>query len=342
MFCSGDVVVQNEADSELGKALIKAAKQKGFTTINILANKPGVNDSIELLKSIGGDVVVTEAYTNTWFELPSHSDFFLSLLFFCLDIRQCWDRKPEVGSRLSSCMSPFIFVWNCRESVPVNLTLGVCCATNIGFSHELKFCRYMKRLISDLPKPSVGINCGEGSQATAVVKLLKQGGTLLTYGTSLPQEVAYPGAERRPLKWNDLLKGKKLNVQSLWGPIRSILMETPPHVIAIIRDSLEIRVVLVCNAPLKYRRIVLSGKREEMRRLSFTCEPEWFGIAPALDTGAWSLNSEMCLRHCDWNWSFRCQFACVDEDLVFSLGVFEERMQLYEVSTCRGCDLTLM
>jgi hypothetical protein len=40
----------------------------------------------------------------------------------------------------------------------------------------------MKRLISDLPKPSVGVNCGEGSQATAVVKLLKEGGTLLTYG----------------------------------------------------------------------------------------------------------------------------------------------------------------
>ena len=73
----------------------------------------------------------------------------------------------------------------------------------------------MKRLISDLPKPSVGVNCGEGSQVTAVVKLLEQGGTLLTYGKSLPPEVSYPGAERRPLKWNDLLKGKNLTVQSL-------------------------------------------------------------------------------------------------------------------------------
>ena len=69
-------MVQNEADSELGMALIKAAKQRGFTTINILPNKPGVSDSIELLKSIGGDVVVTEAYTNTWYELHSHSAFF--------------------------------------------------------------------------------------------------------------------------------------------------------------------------------------------------------------------------------------------------------------------------
>lgn len=70
-------MVQNEADSELGQALIKAAKQQGVTTINILPNKPGVNDSIELLKSIGGDVVVTEAYTNTWFELHSLSSFFV-------------------------------------------------------------------------------------------------------------------------------------------------------------------------------------------------------------------------------------------------------------------------
>ena len=67
-YYSGDVVVQNEADSDLGKALIKAAKERGFMTINILPNKPGVSDSIELLKSIGGDVVVTEAYTNTWFD----------------------------------------------------------------------------------------------------------------------------------------------------------------------------------------------------------------------------------------------------------------------------------
>lgn len=59
-------MVQNEADTELGKAVIKAAKERGISTINILPSKPGVNESIELLKSIGGDVVVTETYTNTW------------------------------------------------------------------------------------------------------------------------------------------------------------------------------------------------------------------------------------------------------------------------------------
>lgn len=66
-FSAGDVVVQNEADSDLGRAVIKAAREKGFTTINILANKPGASERIELLKGMGGDIVVTEAYTNTWY-----------------------------------------------------------------------------------------------------------------------------------------------------------------------------------------------------------------------------------------------------------------------------------
>lgn len=74
--CSGDVVVHNEADSEFGKALIKAAKARGYMTINILPNKSCVNESIEFLKSIGGDVVVTEAYANTWYDLKAYSASF--------------------------------------------------------------------------------------------------------------------------------------------------------------------------------------------------------------------------------------------------------------------------
>lgn len=89
----------------------------------------------------------------------------------------------------------------------------------------MEFSRYMKRLISDLPKPTVGLNCGEGLQATAVAKLLKEGGTLLNCGKSLPQDVTYPGADRRPLKWDDLLKARKLNVKSVWGPIWFFLLE---------------------------------------------------------------------------------------------------------------------
>jgi len=136
----GDTLVQNEADSDLGRAIIKSARERGVTTINILSNKPGASERMELLKSMGGDVVVTEAYTNTW---------------------------------------------------------------------------YMKRLINDLPKPSVALNCGEGSQVTAVAKLLKEGGTLWNFGKSMPEEVTYPGADRRPIKWEKLLKARKLTAKSL-------------------------------------------------------------------------------------------------------------------------------
>lgn len=66
-LCSGDTLVQNEADSDLGRAIIKSARERGVTTINILSNKPGASERMELLKSMGGDVVVTEAYTNTWY-----------------------------------------------------------------------------------------------------------------------------------------------------------------------------------------------------------------------------------------------------------------------------------
>lgn len=37
----------------------------------------------------------------------------------------------------------------------------------------------MKRLVSDLLKFSVGVNCGDGLQVISVVKLLKEGGILL-------------------------------------------------------------------------------------------------------------------------------------------------------------------
>ncbi|CAM6014468.1 unnamed protein product [Sphagnum balticum] len=136
----GDVMVQNEADSDLGRAVIRTAKERGITTINILANKPGAVEQIEILKRMGGDIVVTESYTNTW---------------------------------------------------------------------------YMKRLLSDLPKPSVGLNSSEGSQATAVAKLLKEGATFLTHGKSLPEEVAYPGADRRCVRWAEFLKAKKLTAKTL-------------------------------------------------------------------------------------------------------------------------------
>ncbi|KAG5573740.1 hypothetical protein H5410_063506 [Solanum commersonii] len=40
----------------------------------------------------------------------------------------------------------------------------------------------VKNLLGDIPKPSLGLNCIGGNAANMVVKFLKQGGTMVTYG----------------------------------------------------------------------------------------------------------------------------------------------------------------
>ena len=65
-MAAGDVLVQNDADSELGKAVIQLAKDKKIITVNVISDKPGSSDAVEALKRLGGDVVVTESYAGTW------------------------------------------------------------------------------------------------------------------------------------------------------------------------------------------------------------------------------------------------------------------------------------
>ncbi|GJP36009.1 hypothetical protein CLOM_g20550 [Closterium sp. NIES-68] len=137
----GSVVVQSNADSPTGQALIQEAKQRGLKTINIIPDQAGSGETIERLKRLGGDVVVTESYCKTWF-LP--------------------------------------------------------------------------RVVSDLPKPALGVTATEGAAATAVAKLVAPGGTLVAYGgVKLSGKVVYGGAERRPVAWGDYLKGRKLALKSV-------------------------------------------------------------------------------------------------------------------------------
>eukprot|EP00271_Cylindrocystis_brebissonii_P016140 TRINITY_DN39371_c0_g1_i1.p1 TRINITY_DN39371_c0_g1~~TRINITY_DN39371_c0_g1_i1.p1 ORF type:complete len:198 (-),score=28.37 TRINITY_DN39371_c0_g1_i1:519-1055(-) len=136
---AGDVILQNEADSEAGRAIIQLAKARGLTTVNVIADKPGTAIQVEKLKRLGGDIVVTESYTSTW---------------------------------------------------------------------------YMKRLLSDLPAPKVGITFSTGTQATAVAQLLGPGGVLLL-SQPLPKNVPYPGASKRPMPWADYLKAQKITAKSL-------------------------------------------------------------------------------------------------------------------------------
>lgn len=66
-FMEGGTLVQNCGDSDVGKVVIELAKERNLQTISIIADKPGNPETIEELKALGGDVVVPESYTKTWY-----------------------------------------------------------------------------------------------------------------------------------------------------------------------------------------------------------------------------------------------------------------------------------
>jgi len=58
---SGDVVVQNGANSAVGQAVIQIARSRGIRTVNIVRCRPGHEEVIQRLEELGGDVVTTDA-----------------------------------------------------------------------------------------------------------------------------------------------------------------------------------------------------------------------------------------------------------------------------------------
>lgn len=114
---AGDVVLQNAANSTVGQAVIQLAKLRGLKTVNIIRDRANYKEVVEQLKSLGGDVVVSEQF---------------------------------------------------------------------AASAE------MKTVLSDLAAPRVAFNATGGASATELVRLLGQGGTLVTYGGMSKQPVTVP------------------------------------------------------------------------------------------------------------------------------------------------------
>uniref|UniRef100_A0A670IMR8 Enoyl-[acyl-carrier-protein] reductase, mitochondrial n=1 Tax=Podarcis muralis TaxID=64176 RepID=A0A670IMR8_PODMU len=56
----GDSVIQNAANSGVGQAVIQIAAAKGFKTINVVRDRPNLQELVDRLKSLGADHVVTE------------------------------------------------------------------------------------------------------------------------------------------------------------------------------------------------------------------------------------------------------------------------------------------
>ncbi|XP_047160591.1 enoyl-[acyl-carrier-protein] reductase, mitochondrial [Vigna umbellata] len=104
---SGDAIVQNGATSMVGQCVIQLAKSRGIHSINIIRDRPGVNEVKEMLKNLGADEVFTES-------------------------------ELEVKN--------------------------------------------VKSLLGGIPEPALGFNCVGGNAASLVLKFLRQGGTMVTYG----------------------------------------------------------------------------------------------------------------------------------------------------------------
>ncbi|XP_058052123.1 enoyl-[acyl-carrier-protein] reductase, mitochondrial [Ahaetulla prasina] len=56
----GESVIQNAANSGVGQAVIQIAAAKGIKTINVIRDRPDLQDLIDRLKSLGADYVITE------------------------------------------------------------------------------------------------------------------------------------------------------------------------------------------------------------------------------------------------------------------------------------------
>lgn len=59
-LCPGDVVVQNGGNSGVGRAVIQIAKAQGLKTVNVVRDRPGLQDLRSELSALGADVVTTE------------------------------------------------------------------------------------------------------------------------------------------------------------------------------------------------------------------------------------------------------------------------------------------
>lgn len=74
---SGDVIIQNGANSMVGLAIIQMARERGIKTINVIrGDRPEVDTVNRLLSNLGGDVNITDTFLNSHgfkeilFELP--------------------------------------------------------------------------------------------------------------------------------------------------------------------------------------------------------------------------------------------------------------------------------
>ncbi|KAI8916881.1 hypothetical protein BC831DRAFT_485836 [Entophlyctis helioformis] len=56
----GDVILQNSANSGVGQAVIQLARAWGYKTVNVIRDRPNVEELVKQLTELGADMVITE------------------------------------------------------------------------------------------------------------------------------------------------------------------------------------------------------------------------------------------------------------------------------------------
>lgn len=63
----GDVIMQNDATSSVGLAVLQIAREMGIKTVNVIdSSMPEADNALKLLTNLGGDINITDAYVNSY------------------------------------------------------------------------------------------------------------------------------------------------------------------------------------------------------------------------------------------------------------------------------------
>ncbi|XP_068231180.1 enoyl-[acyl-carrier-protein] reductase, mitochondrial-like [Palaemon carinicauda] len=121
---TGDVVIQNGANSAVGQAVIQIASALGLRTVNVVRDRPGIDELKQKLKDIGATVVVTEGQLRKSEEVNSLPK--PSLALNCVSGRS----GTEVLRQLSS--NGVMVTYGGMSRQPVTVPVGSLIFTNVS------------------------------------------------------------------------------------------------------------------------------------------------------------------------------------------------------------------
>ncbi|KAF9665469.1 hypothetical protein SADUNF_Sadunf16G0126000 [Salix dunnii] len=162
---TGDCIVQNGATSIVGQCIIQLARLRGIHSINIIRDRCCFSSKPLVFASSSSGVMSRFDKLNS--KLP--------LLFFAIEFLPRWNSIRLAGLHLQSTSS---FRAGSDEAKEMLKRLG---ADEVFTESQLEV-KNIKDLLTNLPEPALGFNCVGGNSASLVLKFLRHGGTMVTYG----------------------------------------------------------------------------------------------------------------------------------------------------------------